>query len=84
MSSQINLEEQDLANLKSLQLRKKTIMDELASIGYSKITLKKRKKELIVFMEESTRLESLVAKNLEEKYGKGTVDITTGTFTPLE
>jgi len=79
----INLTEQELNNLKALQNRKRAVKEELSEIGFLEIRVKNKKTSVEEFYNETIKLEAEVAKTLEDKYGKGSVDIMSGTFTPI-
>jgi len=79
----IKLTEQEIKAIEDIKLRKKAIKDEIADIGLSKINLKLRQEKLEEFYSKTLKTETDIAKILEEKYGKGSVDIQSGTFTPL-
>ena len=80
----IKLEEKELENLKTLQLRSRALIQELGSISLAEINLEERREAAENFLKESRQLEAGLAKALEEKYGKGNIDVTTGEFTPIE
>jgi len=80
---QIKLTEQELNDLKALRNRKRAVKEELSEIGFLEIRVKNRKTSVEEFYNQTTKLEVEVAKTLEEKYGKGSIDIESGTFTPI-
>ena len=81
--STIKLTEQELKLIDNIKLRKQAIKQELADIGLLEINLKTRKEKVEDFYSKTIEVETQVAKTLEEKYGKGSVDTETGTFTPI-
>ena len=81
--SAIKLTEQELKAIEDIKLRKKAIKEEIADIGLSKIKLKIRKEKLEEFYTKTLTNETQIAKGLEEKYGKGSVNVQSGTFTPI-
>lgn len=83
MPSAIKLTEQELKAIEDIKLRKKAIKEEIADIGLSKINLKIRKEKLEEFYTKTLSNETQIAKGLEEKYGKGSVNVQSGTFTPI-
>jgi hypothetical protein len=84
MPSAIKLTEQELKAIEDIKLRKDAIKEEIADIGLSKINLKIRKEKLEEFYTKTLSNETQIAKVLEDKYGKGSIDVKTGTFTPLQ
>lgn len=81
--NKIKLTEQELKLIDNIKLRKQAIKQELADIGLLEISLKNRKEKVEEFYNKTNEVETQIAKTLEEKYGKGSVDTETGTFTPL-
>lgn len=79
----VKLTEQELKLIDNIKLRKQAVKQELADIGLLEINLKNRKEKVENFYSKTIEVETQVAKTLEEKYGKGSVDIQSGTFTPL-
>lgn len=81
--NKIKLTEQELKLIDNIKLRKQAVKQELADIGLLKISLKNRKEKVEEFYNKTNEVEAQIAKTLEEKYGKGSVDTKTGTFTPI-
>lgn len=81
--NKIKLTEQELKLIDNIKLRKQAVKQELADIGLLKISLKNRKQKVEEFYNKTNEVEAQIAKTLEEKYGKGSVDTKTGTFTPI-
>lgn len=80
----VKLEEQELENIKVIKNRSNILVQELGSIALADINLKKRKAAAEKFLEETNQMEIQVANALQEKYGKGNIDLAEGTFTPVE
>ena len=80
----IKLTEQELKAIESIKDRKQAIKKEIADIGIHKMNLKIRQDKLDDFYSATLELETQIAKGLEDKYGKGSIDVKTGTFTPLQ
>tara|TARA_R100001510_G_C7569286_1_gene146317 strand:- start:191 stop:451 length:261 start_codon:yes stop_codon:yes gene_type:complete len=59
-----------------------TIATTLGQIRIQRLNLDKGEKETIDKFNELTAKESELAKKLEAKYGRGTLDINTGEFIP--
>lgn len=84
MSNQvIDLEEQDKTNLQVLKTRGKFLLEELGQISLLEITLQERKENAKEFRIKTRDMEKELAEHLEKKYGKGSVDLDTGKFTPV-
>lgn len=84
MAKPKKLTEQEVENLKSIQYSNKAIVEEFGKINILELDLDSRKKRAVNFLTELRTLEQDTAKTLEEKYGKGTVNIDTGEFIKLE
>ena len=65
--------EQELNELKNLRDK----IDEM-SFQFGQLSIQKIK------LEEQEKEETTIAKKLTDKYGKGSIDLETGTFIPLE
>lgn len=77
------LTQEELIKLTEIQNSRKNITSELGNISIIEINLETRKQYAIKALSELSSQENLLAKSLEDKYGKGTVDISSGTFIPL-
>lgn len=84
MAEAVKLTEEELGELKNTTERVNVLRRELADVGMVKLNLETREAQIKQFHKESIEIEQALAKKLEEKYGKGTVDIDQGTFTPAE
>lgn len=76
------LSEQELQEIETIQKRMKAIQNELGLIGISEIDLQTRKTSVHKFLSETRDAEGSLAKELEEKYGKGSIDLQEGIFIP--
>lgn len=79
----MKLEQEEIAQLKAIQENTKKIINEFGQISISEETLKKRKASALEYFEQLKVAEQDLAKKLEDKYGKGSVDIDSGEFIPL-
>lgn len=77
------LDKQDLERLLSLQKANKDLIEEFGKIGILETNLETRREAAVDFLTQLKEQEKLISKNLEEKYGKGTVDLDKGIFIPL-
>jgi len=90
MSEQIKFTEEEISEIKQVQSNYQTIGLELVQI---KLALASAKRQLeSLELEESALTERIgdvnakerqIAKQLEEKYGKGEIDLESGVFTPI-
>ena len=80
----IKFTEEEINSLKSLQVQVDRNTLQLGRINLSKLQLEQQenqiKNEILKLSEEEKEL----AKSLSDKYGRGSLDIETGTFTPTE
>ena len=82
MSKEIKLTEEELQGINDLQQRGLILKEELAALGQAKLNIKLRQVQVEKYFSVNIDLEKAIAKELEEKYGKGNVNLETGTFTP--
>lgn len=76
------LETGDLDLLKKLKDANNDLLNELGQIKLIELNLEKRIANAKDYQEKLVEKEIFISKSLEEKYGKGTVDLDTGTFIP--
>lgn len=76
------LETGDLDLLKKLKDANNDLLNELGQIKLIELNLEKRIANAKDYQEKLIEKEIFISKSLEEKYGKGTVDLDTGTFIP--
>lgn len=78
----MKLEQIDIDALLQVQEESKLIITELGQISMQEIAIKDRKEMALKFLINLRQKEQTIAKELEDKYGKGRVNIATGEFTP--
>ena len=74
----------ELDSLRDFQIKMDRTIMQLGRINLSQIKLKRQEKIIKNQLEELEKEEQDLAKSLSDKYGKGSLDIDTGTFTPTE
>ena len=79
----MKLTQQELQAIKGVQQRHLAVKEELSAIGQTKLNLKLRQVKLETFYSQTLDLEKQIAADIQEKYGKGNVDIESGEFTPI-
>ena len=82
MADAIKFTEDELKSLQELQGTYQQITMALGNINVQRINLNKQEESLEKALEESRTKENDLAKELTDKYGKGSLDISTGEFTP--
>ena len=80
----IKLEESELSLLNQIKNARSGIINEFGKISIIELQLSKRKSVAESDFEKIEEAQNNFAKNLEEKYGKGTIDIDSGVFVPLK
>jgi hypothetical protein len=78
------LSQEELQTIQQLQEKNRTIIMEFGEIELIKLNLERRTDNAKQFLENLREEESAFGKLLSEKYGDGTVDLTTGEFVPAE
>ena len=90
MSEQIKFSEEEIAEIKQVQANYQQLGLDLVQI---KLAILNAKNQVDTYESEEKMLterildlneaERTIAKNLEEKYGKGEIDLESGVFTPI-
>ena len=76
--------EEELTTLKTIQSKSQEATLKCGQLYLSKLRLEAQEKFLQNQIQELEQQEATIAKQLTEKYGKGTIDIESGEFTPTE
>ena len=74
------LSQEELEKISDIQTRMQTIQTELGKLELAKMDLKTRRKAIERFIDESRNLEAELARELQEKYGKGTINLDEKVF----
>lgn len=78
---QVFLTKEEVKKLKEFQTQEANLINQLGQLEYQIQTLSLQKdnlkQQIINFQKES----SLVGKQLQDKYGEGTIDVSSGEFT---
>ena len=75
---------EEINSLKSFQSRMEQVVTQLGRVHFSKIKLNEQENMLKDEIKKIEREEQELAQTLTNKYGKGSLDIETGTFIPSE
>ena len=75
---------EEITKLRNLQSKFNNATIQFGQLKISQIKLKETESTLKNALKELEQEESTLAKSLTEKYGKGSLDIETGTFIPAE
>tara|TARA_Y100001972_G_scaffold74339_1_gene90393 strand:+ start:181 stop:426 length:246 start_codon:yes stop_codon:yes gene_type:complete len=76
--------EQEIEKVKGLRVKFDQLVNTIGQVEVQLYNLREQKKELQVSLLNIQQEELTLAKELEEKYGKGTVSLDTGEFSPTE
>jgi len=82
MADAIKFTEDELKNLQELQGTYQQITLALGQLSVSKYAMEERENSLKQALLDTKTTENELANSLTEKYGKGTLNIETGEFTP--
>mgnify|MGYP001290863860 FL=1 len=74
--------QEELDSLKGFQTRLDQILSQLGRVHLSKIKLNEQEDLIKAEIKKIETEEQELAKSLSDKYGRGSLDIETGTFTP--
>ncbi len=74
------LSKEEIDNLSSLQQQQDNFVIQLGQIEYQKNLLNQQKQKINQQIESFEQNQIQLAKQLEEKYGKGTVNLESGEF----
>jgi predicted FMN-binding regulatory protein PaiB len=83
-SSPTSFTEQELNQLKDLRTKLNQVTVKFGQVKISQIKLKETEESLKKQLADLEKQEVDIAKSLSNKYGKGSINIETGTFTPSE
>ena len=77
------LTEEELNNLNIIKQRTNFILTEFGQIALIKLTIEEREAQAKEFLNKTKDMEKQVSLYLEQKYGKGSVDLDKGEFKPI-
>lgn len=78
------LEESEFSQIEEIQNRFKAVEQQLGQTVLAEINLRKRREAIETFLVETQELEQKVVKELEEKYGRGSIDLQNKEFIPSD
>ena len=82
--SKIKLSEDEIKLLNGIKNTREMLLKEFGKISILEIQTENRKEAAKLEFENLDNTQTNFAKQLEEKYGKGTIDIESGIFIPLK
>ena len=81
-TSPTSFSEQELKEIKDLRLSLNTLTFQLGQVYIEKMKIEEQENIFKNQLKDLEKKEISIAKKLSSKYGKGSIDIETGTFTP--
>jgi hypothetical protein len=76
------LTEEEIQTLKELQQKSSNIVAEFGNLEIMKLQVDARKNELVEIYNQHKEQETSFGKELSEKYGDGSIDLSKGEFIP--
>ena len=76
--------EQEIEKVKGLRVKFDQLVNTIGQVEVQLYNLQEQKKKLQVSLLNIQQEELTLAKELEEKYGKGTISLESGEFLPTE
>ena len=83
IQSDIPLSESEKEQLQEVVQRNQAIQQALGNLAVRKINLENEETRLKQQLSTNSQKETELAQKLESKYGKGSVNLETSTFTPI-
>jgi len=81
-STSIKLQEEETTKIAEFQKSRSNVQMELGNLALVRIDVENKQKELESFLATSKEEEVEFVKELETKYGIGSIDVQKGEFTP--
>ena len=83
-NEEVKFTTEEIQKIQKLQSDLNTTIFQLGQLKINQIKLEQQEKTLKEQLSNLEQLEKDIAKELTDKYGKGSLDIETGNFSPLE
>jgi len=74
--------QEELQKIQELQVRKQNFQTELGRLEVLKLEIEQRREQVLEYNKETVNQEQALVKELEESYGKGSIDLEKGEFIP--
>jgi hypothetical protein len=78
------LSQEQLQQIKSIQQKNQVAVQELGQIQILKLQLQKREETAQQYLEDLLEEQQTIAQELEDTFGKGSINTETGEFTTLD
>ena len=82
-SSPTSFSQQEIKEIRDLKTEVNNLIFLLGQLYFDKMKLKDQETVLKSQLKDLEKKEINIAKKLSSKYGKGSIDLETGTFTPI-
>lgn len=76
------LTQEEIQSLKDIQNNQLLLIEQLGTLEYKILILEKEKQILKQTLQKQTETEEQVGKQLQQKYGNGSIDLEKGEFIP--
>ena len=83
-NQEVKFATEEIEKIQKLQADLNTVMFQFGQLRVNQIKLEQQEKFLQEQLTQLEQQEKTIAKELTDKYGKGSLDIETGNFSPLE
>ena len=84
MADPIKFNDEELGQIREIQQLYATVVNQAGQVHLEEIILNERKEQVKLNLQEVKRREQELVSSLTETYGKGTINMETGEFTPIE
>jgi hypothetical protein len=84
MADPIKFNDEELAQIREIQQLYTTVVNQAGQVHLEEISLNERKGQVETNLQEVRRREQELVSSLTTTYGKGSINLDTGEFTPIE
>ncbi len=78
------LTQEEMSQIETVKQESQALIQELGQIELLRLDLKSRKDNALTFLDKLKQKEKELAQALETTYGKGTINLDKGEFTPSQ
>jgi len=77
------LTQEEIQSLKNIQNNQTLLIEQLGTLEYRILILEKEKQKLKQTLQNQLETEEQIGKQLQQKYGDGSIDLEKGEFIPV-
>jgi len=77
------LTQEEIQSLKNIQSNQSLLIEQLGLLEYKVLILEKEKEKLKQTLQNQIETEEQIGKQLQQKYGDGSIDLEKGEFIPV-